>query len=172
MLDDAEDEPLELPANVAASGFETISAAIEKQVHDQERGALVPVGKSVISRQRFRESCGFPLDRAVVTRERPSDRRLKQAPIADSGQAAKAKRLLVRFDDVLDPDAIVPYGGSALGQPLEGIRGARRGVANARCGTSRRERPGLCVPVNGGASASYRKRLFAAGVSDGPTAGR
>ncbi len=119
MLDDSEDEPLKFPANVAASGFETISAAIEKQVHDQERSALVPVGKSVISRQRFRESCDFPLDRAVVTRERPSDRRLKQAPIADSGQAAESKRLLVRLDDVLDSDAIVPYGGSALGQTLE-----------------------------------------------------
>jgi hypothetical protein len=50
MLDDSEDEPLKLPANVASSRFETISAAIEKQVHDQERGALVPVGESVISR--------------------------------------------------------------------------------------------------------------------------
>jgi hypothetical protein len=50
MLDDSEDEPLELSAHVAPSGFETISAAIEKQVHDQERGTLVPVGKSVISR--------------------------------------------------------------------------------------------------------------------------
>jgi len=50
MLDDSEDEPLKLPANVASSRFETISAAIEKQVHDQERGALVPVGKSMISR--------------------------------------------------------------------------------------------------------------------------
>jgi hypothetical protein len=34
MLDDPEDEPFKLPANVAPSGFETISAAIEKQVHD------------------------------------------------------------------------------------------------------------------------------------------
>ncbi|HMJ28673.1 MAG TPA: hypothetical protein VK512_08145 [Xanthobacteraceae bacterium] len=172
MLDDAEDEPLKLPANVAPSGFETISAAIEKQVHDQERGALVSVGKSVISRQRFRESCGFPLDRAVVTRERPSDRRFKQTPIADSSQAAKAKRLLMRFDDVLDSDAIVPYGGSALGQPFEGIRSARRGIPNARRGAPRRERPGFCVPVNGRAGASYLERLFATGVSDGPTAGR
>ena len=50
MLDDSEDEPLKLPANVAPSRFETIAAAVEKQVHDQECGALVPVGESVISR--------------------------------------------------------------------------------------------------------------------------
>jgi hypothetical protein len=50
VLDDSEDEPLELPADVAPPRFEAISAAIEKQVHDQECGALVPVGKSVISR--------------------------------------------------------------------------------------------------------------------------
>jgi hypothetical protein len=118
-LDDLQNEPLQLPANVAPSGFETISAAIEKQVHDQERGALVPVGKSVVSRQRFRESCDLPFDRAVVARERPSDRRFKETPIADSRQAAKAKRLFVRFDDVLDSDAIVPYSGSALGQALQ-----------------------------------------------------
>jgi len=147
-LDDLQDEPLELPANVAPSGFETISAAIEKQVHDQERRALVPVGKSVISRQRFRESCDFPLDGPVVTRERPANRRFKQAPIADSGQAAKAKRLFMRLNDVLDSDAIVPYGGSALRQPLERIRGARRGVTNARCGTRRGERPGPCVAMD------------------------
>jgi hypothetical protein len=119
LLNDSEDEPLKLPANVAPSRFETISAAIEKQVHDQERGTLVPVRKSVISGQRFRESCGLPFDWAVVTGERPSDRRFKQTPIANSGQTAKAKRLLVRFNDVLDSDAIVPYSGSALGQALE-----------------------------------------------------
>ena len=101
ILDDPQDEPLEPAATLASFGFETISAAIEKQVHDQERGALVPVGKSVISRQRFRESCDLPFDRAVVARERPSDRRFKETPIADSRQAAKAKRLFVRFDDVL-----------------------------------------------------------------------
>ncbi len=119
ILDDSQDEPLELPASVAPSRLETISAAVEKQVHDQERGALVPVSKSVVSRQRFRESRDFPLDRAVVARERAPDRRFKQTPIADPGQAAKAKRLFVRFDDVLDTDAIVPYSGSALGEALE-----------------------------------------------------
>jgi hypothetical protein len=119
ILDDSQDKPLEPPATLASFGFEAISAAIEKQVHDQERGALVPVGKSMVSRQRFRESRDFPLDRAVVARERASDRRFKQTPIADPGQAAKAKRLFVRFDEVLDSDAIVPYSGSALGEALE-----------------------------------------------------
>jgi len=47
---DSEDEALELPADVATPGFKTISAAVQKQVHDQECGALVPVGESVISR--------------------------------------------------------------------------------------------------------------------------
>jgi len=57
--------------------------------------------------------------RAIVASPSVKFVRFKQTPIADSGEAAKAKRLLVRFDDVLDSDAIVPYGRSALGQPLE-----------------------------------------------------
>jgi hypothetical protein len=115
VFDDSENEPLELAANVTPTRLETISASIEKQVHDQERRTLVPVRKSVISCQRLRERRGFPLDRAVVTRERPTYSRFKQTPIAYSRQAAKAKRLLVRLDDILDSDPIVPYGRSAPG---------------------------------------------------------
>ena len=74
VFDDLENEPLELAANVTPTSLETISASIEKQVHNQERGALVPVCESVISCQRFRERSSFPLDRAVVTRERPTYR--------------------------------------------------------------------------------------------------
>jgi hypothetical protein len=105
--------------NVAPPRLKAIPAPVQEQVHDQERGALVPVRESVISRQRFHERGGLSVDRAIVAGERPSDCGFKQAPIANSGQAAKAKRLFVRFNDVLDSDPIAPYGGSALGQPLE-----------------------------------------------------
>jgi hypothetical protein len=171
ILDDAQYQLLELPIDVASPGREQISASIQEQVDYQKRGALVSICKTVISRQRLRERRNLAMYCAVIPREGPPDRRLDKAPIAYSWQSAETKRLLVRLDDILDFDAVVPYGGSALRQALERIGGARRSVAYPRRRALRSERPGLGVPMNGRTRAqrrSHSKRFFAARVPDRP----
>ena len=171
ILDDPQYQLLELPIDVASPGREPISTSIQEQVDYQKRGALVSIRKTVISRQRLRQRRNLTMDRAVIPREGPPDRRFDKTPVAHSGQSAETKRLLVRFDHILNSDAIVPYGGSALRQALERIRGARRGVADPRRRALRSERAGLGVPMNGrtrAARRSHGERFFAARVPDRP----
>jgi len=148
VLDDLEDQSLEFFMNVAALRLKAISASVQEQIDDQECGSLIPIRKAVVPDQGLGESRRLSVNRSILSGECPSDSGFKQTPITDTGQAAISKRLLVRFDEVLNSDAIMPYGRSALCQAFKGVRRARRGVPNACCRTSGRKRSGPCVPVN------------------------